>query len=164
MSGVSEENVRVRLSEPCSHCLRAGLCKGGFRTWASRPMLRPRWQWWKQKLGKTSSLFTSVLVDNGLHPCSKLYNMHKMTSCETDWIRRCKHFKWKALITTPTFMFSSHLTTKTTCTVETIPSCRHFQRMSTICGSMVRANNPVKIPWGTMWLASTTMWITNHLH
>ena len=47
-------------------------------------------------------------------------------------------------------MFSSHLTTKTTCTVETIPSCRHFQRMSTICGSMVRANNPVKIPWGTV--------------
>ena len=116
----------------------------------------------------------------------------KVTSCETDWMRTWKHFKWTALmITTWTFMFSSRLTTKTTCTVEAVVAKemfkhvygstrfvfkekgllrvfkkmrRLFQRMSTICGSMVRANNPVKIPWGTMWLASTTMWITNHLH
>ena len=29
-------------------------------------------------------------------------------------------------------------------------SARMSEDMSTICGSMVRANNPVKIPWGTM--------------
>ena len=34
--------------------------------------------------------------------------------------------------------------------VEAIPSGRRFQRMSTICGFMVRASNPVKIPWETM--------------
>ena len=80
-------------------------------------------------------------------------------------------------------MFSSRLTTKTTCTVEAIPSYRQvvakemfkhvygstrfvfkekgllrvfkkmrrlFQRMSTICGFMVRASNPVKVPWETL--------------
>ena len=66
------------------NCLRAGSCKGGSTVRASLRMLRQPWQLWSMRLVKTRTLFTSVLVVNGLHPCSKLYNMHKMTSCETD--------------------------------------------------------------------------------
>ena len=53
-------------------------------------------------------------------PC----NMRKTTSCGIAWLLTWRPFRSTALITTPTFMCSSHRIMKTTCTAESIPSCR----------------------------------------
>ena len=88
------------------------------------PMLLPPWNQVEQETGKTMATSTSVRAGNGSHRCNKPCNMRKMTSCGIAWLLTWRPFRSTALITTPTFMCSSHPITKTTCTVESIPSCR----------------------------------------
>ena len=61
-----------------------GVVGGGW--WVLR-MLRHQWNLSNRKLAKTKISSTSVRVGNGLHRCSKLYNMPRMISCGTVWLR-----------------------------------------------------------------------------
>ena len=106
--------------EELKNCQWAGSYNGKPRNDSQSANAAATMELVEQETGEDQDFIYIVRVGTGLHRCSKLYNMPRMTSCGIVWLRTWKNFKWTALTTTRTFMCSSRPITKATCTVDVL--------------------------------------------